>query len=208
MCARPFALPVWLSKSASHWPGDGNTLPGVFEAMRAISRCMSLCGLCQCPAAIPRQIVSDSPCQHLASEGASASSSGLVREASTGHAKLVRSCQRDKISQPGDLQRACVFVPDVCGLRQRPAAIPRQIVSDSPCQYLSSEGVPVSSQLVWFGQRGTHWACQVRQILPERQTSQPGDLQRAVSGARAIAVARWRGLVVSGEVRAKGLIKV
>ena len=56
-----------------------------------------------------------------------------------------------------------------CGLCQRPAAISQQIVSDSPCQ-ASIVGRRVS-QLVWSGQRGTHWACQARQIFSERQTS-------------------------------------
>ena len=143
LCARPFPLPVWPPTSAPHWPGDGNTLPGVFEAMRVIS---SL----SCPMADRVGFPMSTP-----SVGRCASQ--LVW---FGQRDIHWACQAHQIlSERQNMATrrlaACLcLVPDVCGLCQRPAAIPQQIVSDSPCQHLSSEGVSVSSQLVWFGQRG------------------------------------------------------
>ena len=159
LCARPFPLPVWLPTSAPHGPGDGdgNTLPGVVGAMRVIP---SL----GCPMADRVGFPMSTP-----SVGGCASQ--LVWFGQRG---IHWACQAHQIlSERQNIATrrlaACLcLVPDVCGLCQRPAAIPQQIVSDSPCQHLSSEGVSVSSQLVWSGQRGIHWACQVRQISPEK----------------------------------------
>ena len=68
---------------------------------------------------------------------------------------------RDSNTLHGVFEAVRAISLHACGLCQRPAAIPQQIVSDSLCQ--ASIVGRRASQLVWFGQRGTHWACQARQ---------------------------------------------